>query len=102
MGPVGQVGRAESVRDLDAEAIVAEEDVADARDEQLAAHGAAAPPGPASPAPASPAPAFPTLLPASRADWHNSQSTLYIVVWASWMRCTELDGATNRWSMLCS
>jgi hypothetical protein len=30
----------------------------------------------------------------------SSHSTWYVVVWASWMRCTDDEGMTNRWSMV--
>ena len=38
--------------------------------------------------------------PGQRADWVSSQSTWYAVVWASWIRCTDEDGTTKRWSIV--
>ena len=44
-------------------------------------------------------PPDPDAHPGQRQDWVSSQSTWYVVVWASWIRCTDADGTTKRWSM---
>ena len=64
---------------LDAEAVVGQEDVAQAGDERAAGGFAH----------------VRHRVPASDATV-SSHSVWYTVVWASWIRCTEDDGATNR------